>query len=119
MPLYFLLGTLSQDGQKLLCNNADLAVEAVRSVDVEDADILGQYAVLGRYDFILLAEAEDNEAAAKLSLDIGVRMGMHIETLPAIAIGVLLEGGQAAEEEEAGVPENPSTEWRIPPNDPC
>ncbi len=38
-----------------------------------------------------IAECDDNQAVARLSLDLGVRVGLHIETLPAISIGVLSE----------------------------
>ena len=36
----------------------------------------------------MMVEAEDNEAVARLSLDIGVRAGLHIETLPVTSIGI-------------------------------
>ena len=89
MSLYFLLGTLTSTGQKLLHENHDLVVEATRGIAVDGAEILGQYAVLGRYDYLMMVEADDNDAVARLSLEIGVRTGLHIETLPAIAIGFL------------------------------
>jgi uncharacterized protein with GYD domain len=71
--------------------NRDLVVEAARDLKIEGAEVLGQYAVLGRYDFVMMAEANDNDAVARLSMAIGVRVGLHIETLPAIAIGVFTE----------------------------
>ena len=89
MSLYFLLGTLTSTGQKLLHENHDLVVDATRNISVDGAEILGQYAVLGRYDYLMMVEADDNDAVARLSLEIGVRTGLHIETLPAIAIGFL------------------------------
>ena len=89
MPLYFLLGTLSSAGQKLIHENHDLVGEATRNISVEGAEILGQYAVLGRYDYLMMVEAHDNDAVARLSLEMGVRTGLHMETLPAIAIGFL------------------------------
>ena len=89
MSLYFLLGTLTSTGQKLLHENHDLVIDATRGIAVEGAEILGQYAVLGRYDYLMMVEADDNDAVARLSLEMGVRTGLHIETLPAIAIGFL------------------------------
>ena len=91
MSLYFLLGTLTSTGQQLIHNNPDLVVEATRGIRVDGAEILGQYAVLGRYDFLMMVEADDNDAVARLSLEIGVGTGIHMETLPAIAIGFLSE----------------------------
>jgi uncharacterized protein with GYD domain len=89
MPFYFLLGTMTAAGQKLLHENHDLVVESTRNIQVEGAEIMGQYAVLGRYDYLMMVEADDNEAVAKLSLEMGVKTGLHVETLPAIAIGFL------------------------------
>ena len=89
MPLYFLLGTLSSTGQKMIHENHDLVVESSRNISVEGAEILGQYAVLGRYDYLMMVEAYDNDAVARLSLEMGVKTGLHMETLPAIAIGFL------------------------------
>ncbi len=91
MSLYFLLGTLTSDGQQMVHGNRDQFMATTRSIEVPGAEILGQYAVLGRYDFVMMVEADDNDAVARLSLELGVRTGLHIETLPAIAIGFLTE----------------------------
>ncbi len=91
MALYFLLGTLTSTGQKMVHGNHELVVEAARDIEIDGAEVLGQYAVLGRYDYVMMVEADDNDAVARLSLEVGVRTGLHIETLPAIAVGFLKE----------------------------
>ena len=103
MSLYFLLGTLSAEGQKLVHGDRDLLVKSTRGIQIRGAEILGQYAVLGRYDFVMMVDADDNDAVARLSLEIGVRTGLHIETLPAIAIGFLAENNS---EDPADRPES-------------
>ncbi len=114
MPLYFLLGTLTEHGQRMLRTNPELLINAVRDCDCEGAEILGQYAVLGRYDFVMMAEAADNEAAAKISLDLGVRIGLHVETLPAIAIGHMTEeDGENPDSQTEGATVS-TAEWRLP-----
>jgi hypothetical protein len=69
----------------------------------------------------MLVEADDNQAVAKLSLEMGVRVGLHIETLPALAVGVLSDDGQdedvTAAEVAQGTPTSPE-EWRIPQDAP-
>ncbi len=89
MSFYFLLTSLTDEGKKLVHGNHRLVVDTARGIDSEGAEILGQYAVLGRYDYVMMVEAEDNDAVARLSLELGVKAGLHIETLPAIAIGFL------------------------------
>ena len=87
MALYFLMGSLSVEGQRMLHRNPELILEVSRDINVPGAQILGQYAVLGRYDFITMVQADDNQAVGEVSLELGVRAGLRIETLPAIPMG--------------------------------
>ena len=92
MSLYFLLGSLTHDGQRMLHANPNLIADRTMNLHIPGAEILGQYAVLGRYDFVTMVEANDNDAVARLSLELGMRTGLHLETLPAIPIGFMSEG---------------------------
>ena len=91
MAIYFLLGKLSGEGQQKLHQNPDLVSDTAASLDIEGAKILGQYAVLGHYDFITMVVADENEAVARLSAEFGVRTGLHFETLSAVAVGFLAD----------------------------
>ena len=115
MPLYFLLGTLNENGQKMLLNNPDLVIDAIKDCDCDEAQILGKYFVLGRCDYVMLVEADDNEAVGKLAIELGVKAGLHTETLPAMAIGDMAEGDNPTsasgfDELDIVVGE----EWRLP-----
>ena len=103
----------------MLRDNPDLVLDAVRDCDCPGAEIMVQYAVLGKYDFVMLAEADDNESAARLSLDLGVRIGLHVETLPAMAIGVLSEDESrgSAGTEDVRLATGSTEEWRLPGSD--
>ena len=117
MTLYFLLGTLTEHGQKMLHGDPNIIVDMVVDYSCDGAWIMNQYAVLGKYDFVMMAEASDNEAVARLSLEIGVRVGLHIETLPALPIGVVGEKGPDQLEGEAGVArriDQQPDQWRVP-----
>ncbi|HSL92811.1 MAG TPA: GYD domain-containing protein, partial [Candidatus Limnocylindrales bacterium] len=50
------------------------------------AKVLGQYAVLGMYDFVNVVEAPNNETMAKISVGLGARGTIQIMTLPAMPI---------------------------------
>ena len=76
MSLYFLLGTLSSGGRNMIHNEPNLLVNCTSNIDIPGAKILGTYAVLGRYDYVLMVDVEPRS---------------HIETLPAIAIGFLAD----------------------------
>ena len=47
---------------------------------------MGLYGVLGNYDFVSMVEAPDNASIARFSLNLGVRAGVHVTTLPAIPV---------------------------------
>ena len=117
MARYFLLATLNETGQKMLLHNADQMIETIRDYHCQGARILSQYAILGKYDYIIMAEADDNEAVGRLALEIGVKAGLSTETLPAMAIGVLIENRPADDEldaEFADRPTHPTEEWQLP-----
>jgi hypothetical protein len=78
---------------------------------------LSQYAVLGKYDYVIMVEADDNEAVGRLALKIGVKGGLNTETLPAMAIGVLTENRPDDDEldaEFADRPTYPTEEGQLP-----
>jgi uncharacterized protein with GYD domain len=67
---------------------------------------LGVYAVLGEYDFVTLIEADGNDGIARFSLELGVRAGVHITTLPVVPAAHLAE--------RAGVPLRDESVGEVP-----
>ena len=114
MSMYFLLGTLTRAGQEMLHDNPELIIDTTRYINVDGAEVLGQYAVLGRYDFLTIVEADDNDAVARLSLELGVRTGLHLETLPAMAIGALAERDEDKSGGDVESVKDPSVDWQLP-----
>lgn len=86
MAHYILLMKLTPEGREKFAEDPDAVVRAHDEMDSTDVHGLGLYGVLGAYDIVGIVEAEDNEAAARYSLLLGVKMGAHIETLPAVAL---------------------------------
>jgi uncharacterized protein with GYD domain len=81
---YIMLLTLTPEGQSKALHDPDylLAIEA--EIEGSDVQTLGLYAVLGQYDFVSIVEAAGNEAVARFSIELGVRAGVHVMTLPVI-----------------------------------
>ncbi len=105
----------------MLLHNSDRMVDAIRDCHCQGTQILSQYAVLGRYDYLIMAEADDNEAVVHLALEIGVKAGLNTETLPAMAIGVLMENRPDDDKLDAEFADRstpPTEEWRVPGNRP-
>ncbi len=115
MPLYFLMGTHSANGQQMLLRNPNLLIESIADCRCAGAQILGSYAVLGRCDYVMMVEADDNEAVGRLALEIGVKAGIHTETMPAMAIGGMVERPpDDAELVEQSADPPTAEEWRLP-----
>ena len=126
MPLYIMLANLTGRGRRMSRNNPDLLSDAATEVETPSSKVLTQYAVLGRHDFVIITEATDNDAAARLSLELGVRAGLNIETLPAMPVGVLSDEEHISILRDAAValnlPNGPDEgrdgdEWRLPDDD--
>ena len=86
MATYILLLTLTPEGREKMLNDPDSLLLAVESIEVSEVYTLGLYGVLGDYDFVNILTAPDNESAARFSIELGVRLGVHVTTLPAIPV---------------------------------
>ena len=89
MPTYVLLSTLTPEGRRTLHSDPDRLDEVNKEITDFGCNVVAQYAVLGRYDFVTVIEAPDNEAVAHLSVDLGSRGTVNIMTLPAIPMAQL------------------------------
>ena len=90
MPTYVLLSTLTPEGSQTLHKRPDRLEEVNREVEEFGCKIVGQYAVLGQYDFVSIVEAPDNETIAHLSVDLASRGSLRIQTLPATPLPDLM-----------------------------
>lgn len=86
MPIYILLSTLTDDGRKTIKKHPERIEEVNREIENMGAKVLAQYAVLGQYDFISILDAPNNEAIAKISIELGSRGTVQIMTLPAMLV---------------------------------
>ena len=104
MPTYIQLLTLTPEGRANMLEEPEIVLRSQDAIRVPGVVVLGLYAVLGDFDFVNIVEAPDNAAVASFSLELGVRAGAHVTTLPAIPISRLdrtaREGQTGAEEEK-------------------
>ena len=94
MATYILLMRMTQKGRRKMLADPESMLASAQGIDVPGAGVLGLYAVLGEYDFVGIVSAPGNEEAAQFSMHLGVSVGVHITTLPAIPVGRLGEGGE-------------------------
>jgi uncharacterized protein with GYD domain len=86
MPTFVLLSTLTPEGVQTVKNNPSRIREVNKEVEQLGASVKAQWAVLGRFDFVNVIEAPDEQTMARVSLELGSRGTAHYESLPAIPI---------------------------------
>ena len=91
MPVYMMLTTLTDAGRKAIQENPERLREINKEVEFMGAKILGQYALLGQWDFVNILEAPSNEEVAKLAIRMSAGGTTQTLTLAAIDIEDLIQ----------------------------
>ena len=91
MPIYVALSRLTEEGSKTIKKNPGRILEVNKDIEAMGIKILNQYALLGQYDFINILEAPDNDTIVKMSVEIGARGSVQLQTMPAVPINELIE----------------------------
>ena len=91
MPLYAMLSTLTDDGRKTLQNNPGRILEVNREVESMAARVISQYAALGVCDFLTILDAPDNLTVANISVQLGSRGTVQIQTVPLIEVDAFID----------------------------
>jgi len=86
MPTYILLSNLTEEGWRTIRERPQRIKEVNKEIEAYGAKVVAQYAVLGPYDFINIVEAPDNKTIARVSVELGSRGTVQIESLPAIPL---------------------------------
>lgn len=86
MPTYIMMSTLNPGGLETLRERPERLKEVNQEIERMGAKLLAQYAVLGPFDFLNILEAADDKTIAKISVAIGSRGTVRIETLSAIDV---------------------------------
>jgi uncharacterized protein with GYD domain len=86
MPTYIMLSTLTPEGVQTIKNNPQRIREVNKEIEQLGASVKAQWATLGRYDFVNVVEAPDEQTMARVSLELGSRGTVRYETLSAIPV---------------------------------
>jgi uncharacterized protein with GYD domain len=91
MPTYIMLSHLTDEGRKTLQERPERLREVNKEVEAMGAKILAQYAGLGGFDFVNVIEAPGNDAMMRISMELGSRGTIRIETMAALNMGGLVD----------------------------
>ena len=86
MSIYVVMSRLTQDGQRTLKSRPERLKEVNEEINRMGAKVLHQYALLGKYDFLNILEAPDNETVTKIMVSLGSRGTLETATMAAIPI---------------------------------
>jgi uncharacterized protein with GYD domain len=86
MPVYIMLANLTPEGVQTVKNNPQRILEVNREVQQLGATVRAQWATLGRFDFVNIVEAPDEQTMARVSMELGSRGTVRYETLAAIPV---------------------------------
>ncbi len=86
MPTFVMLSRLTPEGVQTLKNNPQRIREVNKEIEQLGATVKAQWAVLGRFDFVNVVEAPDEQTMARISLELGSRGTAKYESLAAIPI---------------------------------
>ena len=91
MPEYVILSRLTADGRKTLRSNPERLFEVNEEIEAMGAKVMRQYALLGKYDFLTILEAPNNETVGKVMVELGARGSLETVTLPAMSVDSFLD----------------------------
>jgi uncharacterized protein with GYD domain len=83
MPIYILLSKLTCNGIKTVKERPERIKEVDKEIEAFGAKVLAQYATIGKYDFVNIVEAPNNDAIYKVAMELSSRGTIHIMSMPA------------------------------------
>lgn len=86
MSTYILLSELTDEGAATIKERPERIKEVNEEIEKLGAEVKEQFAVLGPYDFVNIVEAPDEETISRVSVELGSRGTVKIQTLTAIPI---------------------------------
>jgi uncharacterized protein with GYD domain len=86
MPLFVMLTKLTDQGANTVDRDPDRIKEVNKDVESLGAKVIGQYALLGEYDFLNILDAPDNDTILRISLKLASRGTLRIYTMAAMPV---------------------------------
>lgn len=91
MAEYIVLSRLTADGRLTLKGRPERLKEVNHEIEKMGAKIVLQYALMGKYDFLTILDAPDNETVMKIMVELGSRGTLETTTLPAMQVDKFLK----------------------------
>jgi uncharacterized protein with GYD domain len=86
MAEYIVLSRLTPEGRMTIKNKPERLKEVNDEIEKMGVKVTKQYALLGKYDFLTIVEAPNNETMSKMLVELGSRGTLETTTLTAIPV---------------------------------
>jgi uncharacterized protein with GYD domain len=86
MATFLMLTTLGPEGMATIRDNPRRVVEVNSEVEAMGAKVVGQWALLGEYDFATVIEAPDEKTVVRVAVLLGARGTLKTKTMSAIPV---------------------------------
>ena len=86
MPVYIALTTLNESGREAIKTNPKKIKANKAALEAMGVKVLGQYITLGRFDFVNIFEAKNEETILKAAVNLSGKGIAHTETLVALSV---------------------------------
>ena len=86
MGTYILLSRVTDSGAATVKEHPERIKEVNKEIEKFGARVLHQYATVGAFDFVSVVEAPDLAAITRVSVELGSRGSIKIQTLSALPI---------------------------------
>jgi uncharacterized protein with GYD domain len=97
MPKYVMLSTIGPDGWATIREKPERIRGVTAEVEAMGLKVIGQYAVMGQYDFVNIIEAPDEATMARAAVMLAARGTMRSTTLQALDVEELIAALEAGE----------------------
>ena len=83
MPTYISLMSLTEQGIRDIKSASERIAAGAKLLEQMGGKLLDFYMVFGEYDYVAIAEAPDDETAARFLLALGAQGNVRTKTMPA------------------------------------
>lgn len=86
MAIYVMLTKLTDEGRRTIKQRPERIKEVNKEVEAMGVKIIGQYSLLGPYDFVNIIDAPDNRTISKVAVELGSRGTLETLSMPAMSL---------------------------------
>jgi uncharacterized protein with GYD domain len=94
MSTYLMLSTIGPEGMATLRKHPERLREVNAEVEAMGVRIVGQWALLGPYDFATVIESPDEQTITRVAVALGARGTLKTRTLTAVPVNEFLDALQ-------------------------